>query len=228
MTAQHFIEEARNRFLWSIWKLPEAQSVLETLAGDPFDAFRELEPAAQVHITRTQRRLPSHASLGETLTNWLRQWGLDAEWCAEVALNTLRCWTRSEQLFERREWAWRTSGWMQEETTVKVWTPGSDETLSEARRRLELDIARLERRGRAARTRGIPVEPFGFSDATVEAAVRFQVLREPLERIARNDPSALRRSVYDLLDRIGLPRRRTRGRPRKASRLVPENRTSKS
>lgn len=221
MSDPSFIEDARNGFLVAVESV--AGTVLEDLAGEPRRCFSLAHKA----VRRSFRWHPQAAELRDALDRWSRRWHLEADWCLETALDTLRDWEirivdpEGPHRLDRLDW-WtlRHAGWMQGDLPAPpaAWTPYGNRGIAEARHDFEnyaeavrKELAAQERDARAA---GLPVNPARFTPETIERAVRFQILAEPIARIARGDPKNTSASIYAFLEFIGLPARRApRGRP---------------
>jgi hypothetical protein len=227
--ASCFIDDARNRFLNAIRKHDRARDALVDLAGAPLEAFlasSPLDPSRKwqlVSITNSNL-LPDLMPLRDAISAWMKRWNLDAPWIGDTALETLRGWKIVPSLHERLEWSWIGSGWMEPEPMEgpTPWTPHGDESSRDARNRLDswYDAQRkaLSRQEQEARASGLPVGHGRHQTQAIDWAIRFQLLREPVSKIASEetkDVKTVRKAIHGFLEFIDLPLRPTAaGRPR--------------
>ena len=261
--------EIRRIFLETIREdVPSVLHGEDGLDGEPLALFRPLWERAFAALLEEQRRMshlhlaealhwnrfkyadstrdPDAAKLRDQLVRWAQFWNLivsDDDWIVERAVETLRAWCASPELYVRSGPAWNdrveftTIELTDEDQTIAFprysWDP-QFERMSHARERIRDDILRrlteqLNRICDLADDRLVKTKEQKSGDAHFRWLVYYQVLEmnwaEVAEWVGRADSMQVREDALTIAAVVGItPRQSRRGRPRwrgARTRLLP-------
>ena len=206
--------------------------VMDALADRPLEAYRDTDE--DLHGFCHGRPIcwegisdSSEAGLDqlcETIAEWSKAWGLDADWVRTAALNALHAWCTSAEARELRLWgliSYRVTGARVYKYKRAGWNGVG--SFNAYKRAAKNDLVRqvdqeLRDEEAALRESGpLPPEPGRRGERSYIWTARSQILGDPISRIADEydvHQRTVSESVERLLSFIKLPRRPRRvGRP---------------
>jgi len=209
--------------------LQPARAVLDSLAVEPFLIARRLwweDQTAFPELLNWRHLVTAEdffRDLRDAMTEWANHWQLNAEWCLDIALQTLRLWIDDVSARNQRVWVFPAIDLVQfPDLVVKVrgWSPVSNETVAEFSNRARKEFAAVLKEyvhgtRQQAKALGWRAKPSRLDINAHIWTILSHVLRVPLTRIASDTDyheSTVRESVNGVVRTLGLRGKRPRGR----------------